>query len=166
MGAEAPIFVNTEVIIMMWHRVIKQDWGKVIDFVDHFELEHTEALKEIQIKGSLEKLAAEMPGIVEYRYRQLQEIEAVLQYFENELKKVRSEKFKMFLEKYQRALSSTDAWKYTDGDAEVCDLCDLINEVALVRNKFTAVFKGLEQKSWMLGHVVRLRAVGIEDCTL
>lgn len=166
MGAKAPIFVNTEVIIMMWHRVIKQDWGKVIDFVDHFELEHTEALKEIQIKGSLEKLAAEMPGIVEYRYRQLQEIEAVLNYFENELKKVRSEKFKMFLEKYQRALSSTDAWKYVDNESDVCDLCDLINEVALVRNKFVGISKALEQKSWMLGHVVRLRAVGIEDCTL
>ena len=166
MGAKAPIFVNTEVIIMMWHRVIKQDWGKVIDFVDHFELEHTEALKEIQIKGSLEKLAAEMPGIVEYRYRQLQEIEAVLQYFENELKKVRSEKFKMFLEKYQRALSSTHASKYVDNEPDVCDLCDLINEVALVRNKFVGISKALEQKSWMLGHVVRLRAVGIEDATL
>ena len=151
---------------MMWHRVIKQDWGKVVDFIDHFEKEHTEALKEIQIKGSLEKLAAEMPGIVEYRYRQLQEIEAVLQYFENELKKVRSEKFKMFLEKYQRALSSTDAWKYVDNEPDVCDLCDLINEVALVRNKFVGISKALEQKSWMLGHVVRLRAVGIEDCTL
>ena len=166
MGAKATIFVNTEVIIMMWHRVIKQDWGKVIDFIDHFELEHAEALKEIQIKGSLEKLAAEMPGIVEYRYRQLQEIEAVLQYFENELKKVRSEKFKMFLEKYQRQLSSSDAWKYTDGESSVCDLCDLINEVALIRNKFVAVSKALEQKSWMLGHVVKLRAAGLEDATL
>ena len=166
MGAKAPIFVNTEVIIMMWHRVIKQDWGKVIDFVDHFELEHTEALKEIQIKGSLEKLAAEMPGIVEYRFRQLQEIEAVLNYFENELKKVRSEKFKMFLERYQRALTFSDAWKYVDNEPDVCDLCDLINEVALVRNKFVGISKALEQKSWMLGHVVRLRAVGIEDCTL
>lgn len=166
MGAKAPIFVNTEVIIMMWHRVIKQDWGKVIDFVDHFELEHTEALKEIQIKGSLEKLAAEMPGIVEYRYRQLQEIEAVLQYFENELKKVRSEKFKMFLEKYQRALSSTDAWKYVDNEPDVCDLCDLINEVALVRNKFVGISKALEQKSWMLGHVCKLRCAGLEDATL
>lgn len=152
--------------MMMWHRVIKQDWGKVLSFVDHFEKEHSEALKEIAIKGSLEKLASEMPGIVEYRFRQLQEIEAVLNYFENELKKVRSEKFKMFLEKYQRQLSSSDAWRYVDGEASVCDLCDLINEVALVRNKFTAIFKGLEQKSWMLGHVVKLRAVGIEDCTI
>lgn len=152
--------------MMMWHREIKQDWGKVITFVDHFEKEHEAALKEIAIKGSLEKLASEMPGIVEYRFRQLQEIEAVLNYFENELKKVRSEKFKMYLEKYQRQLSSSDAWRYTDGEAEVCDLCDLINEVALVRNKFTAIFKALEQKSWMLGHVVKLRAVGIEDATI
>lgn len=152
--------------MMMWHREIKQDWGKVITFVDHFEKEHEAALKEIAIKGSLEKLASEMPGIVEYRFRQLQEIEAVLNYFENELKKVRSEKFKMYLEKYQRQLSSSDAWRYVDGEAEVCDLCDLINEVALVRNKFTAIFKALEQKSWMLGHVVKLRAVGIEDCTI
>lgn len=149
-----------------WHNIIKTDPGKIIDFITHFEQELTDARKDVNIKGSLEKLAAELPGVVEHRFRQLQEVEATLDTLSTQLKKVRSDKFKMYLEKYQRQLSSSDAWKYVDGEPDVCDLCDLINEVAYVRNQYIGITKSLEQKSFMLGHVVKLRSVGIEDATL
>lgn len=152
--------------MVAWHNAIKADNTKIVPFVTHFEKELVDARKEIKIKGSLEKLASDLPGIVEHRFRQLQEIEAVMAMFETELKKIRSQKFRMFLEKYQRALSSTDAWKYVDGESDVANMCDLINEVALVRNQFVGITKGLDQKSYMLGHVVKLRQVGIEDATL
>lgn len=151
---------------MFWHNIIKADNTKIIDFVAHYEKELDDARKEVKIKGSLEKLAAELPGVVEHRFRQLQEVEATLQMLEGELKKIRSEKFRMFLEKYNRQLSSTDAWKYTDGEPEVCDMNSLINEVAFIRNQYTGIHKALEQKSFMLGHVVKMRSVGIEDSTL
>lgn len=149
-----------------WHNTIKKQPAKIIDFIAHFEKELTDARKEVNIKGSLEKLASELPGIVEHRFRQLQEVEATLEVLSTQLKKVRSEKFRMYLEKYQRQLSSSDAWRYVDGEPDVCDLCDLINEVAYVRNQYTGITKALEQKSFMLGHVVKMRSVGIEDATL
>jgi hypothetical protein len=42
----------------------------------------------------------------------------------------------------------------------------LINEVALLRNKFLGVMKGIDAKQWQLGHIVSLRTAGMEDITI
>jgi NOL1/NOP2/fmu family ribosome biogenesis protein len=67
------------------------------------------------------------------------------------------------LENYPRALSSRDAEKYVDGEDEVVDFETIINEVALLRNKWLGIMKGLDSKQWMTGHIVRLRTAGMED---
>ena len=81
-------------------------------------------------RGS-ERAAASMPGIVEHRFNQLQEIEAILEYLNIELRRIRSKSFKKYLENYQRALSSRDVEKYVDGEADVIDMEKIINEFAL-----------------------------------
>ena len=83
-----------------------------------------------------------------------------------ELRKLRRKYFQKYLEGYQRALSSRDAEKYVDGEDEVIGFETLINEVALLRNKWLGLMKGLESKNFMLGHVVRLRTAGMEDIVL
>ena len=45
-----------------------------------------------------------MSGIVEQRFNQLQEIEAILQYMNIELRRLRSKHLKKYLENYQRAI--------------------------------------------------------------
>jgi hypothetical protein len=71
--------------------------------------------------------------------------------------------FKKYLENYNRALSSRDAERYVDGEQEVIDLETLVNEVALLRNRYLGIMKGLESKNFMLGHMVRLKTAGMED---
>ena len=116
--------------------------------------------------GNLEKQIAALPGISEHRFNQLQEIEAVIVFMEVELRKIRRKWFKTYLEGYDKALSSRDAEKYADGEQEVVDYEHLINEVALLRNKYMGVMKGLETKNFMVGHITRLRTAGMEDVTL
>jgi len=110
--------------------------------------------------------AAEMPGIVEHRFNQLQEIEAILNYLNIELRRLRSSYFKKYLENYQRALSSRDVEKYVDGEADVVDYEKIINEFALLRNTWLGVLKALDQKQWQITNVVKLRVAGMEDATL
>ena len=74
--------------------------------------------------------------------------------------------FSKYLEAYNRALTSRDAEKYVDGEDEVVDFETLINEVALLRNRWLGIMKALESKNFMLGHIVRLRAAGMEDITI
>ena len=151
---------------MGWYSDIARDISKIPPAVQHFENELDSARSEVKLKGNVERAAAEMPGIVEHRFNQLQEIEAILNYLNIELRRLRSSYFKKYLENYQRALSSRDVEKYVDGEADVVDYEKIINEFALLRNKWLGVLKALDQKQWQITNVVKLRVAGMEDASL
>jgi len=151
---------------MGWYSEVSRDVNKIPQAIQHFESELTDARKEIKLTGNLEKSASAMPGIVEHRFNQLQEIEAILNYLNIELRRLRSSFFKKYLENYQRALSSRDVEKYVDGEADVVDYEKIINEFALLRNKWLGVLKALDQKQWQITNIVKLRVAGMEDATL
>jgi hypothetical protein len=151
---------------MGWYSEVSRDVSKIPDAVAYFEHELIDARIEVKLKGNVERAAAEMPGIVEHRFNQLQEIEAILHYLNIELRRLRSSYFKKYLENYQRALSSRDVEKYVDGEADVVDYEKIINEFALMRNKWLGLLKGLDQKQWQITNVVKLRVAGMEDATL
>lgn len=150
-----------------WYRAISNDLSRIPDFIQFYEDELEQAKREISMMGkTIEKNQAELPGIVENRFSQLQEIEAVLELLNIKLKQTRSNVFRTYLEKYAKSLTSRDAEKYTDGDIDVVDMAILVNEVALLRNRFLSLHKGLEQKSWMLGHITKLKCAGLDDARL
>jgi len=151
---------------MGFYSEVARDVSKIPDAIKHFEQELLDARTEVKLKGNVERAAAEMPGIVEHRFNQLQEIEAILNYLNIELRRLRSSFFKKYLENYQRALSSRDVEKYVDGEADVVDYEKIINEFALMRNKWLGVLKALDQKQWQITNVVKLRVAGMEDASL
>ena len=151
---------------MGWYSNVSRDINQIPAAIQYFENELTAARVEVKLKGNVERAAAEMPGIVEYRFNQLQEIEAILNYLNIELRRLRSSFFKKYLENYQRALSSRDVEKYVDGEADVVDYEKIINEFALMRNKWLGLLKGLDQKQWQITNVVKLRVAGMEDASL
>ena len=151
---------------MNWYTRITQDISVIPDFIVHFENELNVAKSEVKIYGNVEKNIASLPGVTENRFNQLQEIEAVLQYMNIQLRKIRRKHFQKYLETYARALTSRDAEKYVDGEDEVIDFETIINEVALLRNRWLGIMKGLESKNFMLGHIVRLRTAGMEDVSV
>ena len=67
---------------------------------------------------------------------------------------------------YNRSLTSREAEKYVDGEDEVIDYETIINDVALIRNKWLGIMKGLESKNFQLGHITKLRVAGMEDVVL
>ena len=150
----------------MWYNKVVADLSQLPAFIAYYEDEIISARGEIALKGNVEKNVAALPGQTEHRFYQLQEIEAVLGHMNIQLRKIRRKHFQKYLEGYARALTSRDAEKYVDGEDEVIDYETLINEVALLRNKYLGVMKGLEAKSYMAGHVVRLRTAGMEDVTV
>ena len=150
----------------MWYNKVVADLGNIPGFIDYYEGELGSAKNDVRIAGLVEKGLANLPGITEHRFNQLQEIEAILNFLNIQLRKIRRKHFQKYLESYARALTSRDAEKYVDGEDEVIDFETIINEVALLRNKWLGVMKGLESKNFMLGHVVRLRTAGMEDVTV
>ena len=150
----------------MWYNKIVGNLGEIPGFINYYEGELASAKNDVRIAGLVEKGLANLPGITEHRFNQLQEIEAVLNFLNIQLRKIRRKHFQKYLESYARALTSRDAEKYVDGEDEVIDFETIINEVALLRNKWLGVMKGLESKNFMIGHVVRLRTAGMEDVTV
>ena len=146
-----------------WYTRITTNIALIPDFIESYEQELINAKAEVRVGGLIEKNISALPGVTEHRFNQLQEIEAVLNYLNIQLRKIRRKHFQKYLEAYARALTSRDAEKYVDGEDEVIDFETIINEVALLRNRWLGVMKGIESKNFMLGHVVRLRTAGMED---
>jgi len=150
----------------MFYNKIVANLGEIPNFIDYYENELLDAKADIKIRGNVEKALSNLPGETEHRFNQLQEIEAVLEFLNIQLRKIRQSHYKKYLEGYARALTSRDAEKYAEAEDEVIDMETIINEVALLRNKWLGVMKGIESKNFMLGHVVRLRTAGMEDITV
>jgi hypothetical protein len=150
----------------MWYSRVTNNLGEIPNFIAYFEQELDSARRDCAIGGLVERNISNLPGVTEHRFNQLQEIEAVLNHLNIQLRKIRRRHFQKYLEGYARALTSRDAEKYVDGEDEVVDFETIINEVAFLRNRFLGIMKALESKNFMLGHVVRLRAAGMEDIQL
>ncbi|MHA1786568.1 MAG: hypothetical protein ACTSWU_00030 [Candidatus Thorarchaeota archaeon] len=152
----------------MWYNKIVKDIGNLTGAIEHFEAELELAKKtDLSLKGRpMERISAELPGVVEMRYNQLQEIEAILEYLNIKLQRIRTEAFRNYLEHNDRALSSRDAGIYADGDSDVADMAMLINEFALLRNKWIGLHKGIEAKSFQINNIVKLRTAGLDDATI
>ena len=93
----------------MWYSRVVANLAAIPDFIDHYEAELELAKRDCKISGVLEKNITALPGITEQRFNQLQEIEAVLNYLNIQLRKIRRKHFQKYLEGYARALTSRDA---------------------------------------------------------
>jgi len=151
---------------MNWYSQITRDITKLPLCIDYFEDELINASSECRLTGNLEKAAASMPGIVEHRYGQLQEMEAILEYLNIELRRIKAFHFRKYLESYNRMLSQKECDRFVEGEAEVVDFEKVINEFALVRNKWLGITKALESKSYSINNIIKLRVAGMEDATI
>lgn len=151
---------------MGWYSEVSRDLTKIPDACEYYERELVVAKSEVKLRGSIDKAASELPGIIEHRYGQLQELEGILEYLNIELRKLRSSFYRKYLENYQRALSSRDVEKYIDGENDIVDYEKIINEFALIRNKWLAIMKGLDQKQWQITNIVKLRVAGLDDASV
>jgi hypothetical protein len=151
---------------MSWYAKVSKDIANLPNCLAHFYNELDSAKLEVKVHGNIERASASLPGIVEQRFNQLQEIEAVLEYLNIELRRIKSKAFRKYLENYQRALSSRDCEKYVDGEADVVDMEKIINEFAMLRNQWLGIIKALDIKQWQLSNIIKLRAAGLEDISL
>lgn len=148
---------------MQWYNRCRDDMSLLPDMVEFFNKELADAQTETKIRGSLEKNSQDLPGIVSHRFNQLQEIESVLKFLNVKYDKMRSDHYRRYLERYNRELSDRSIEKYIDGESDIVDMNNLINEVALVRNKYLGIMKGLDAKGFSLGNITRLRIAGMND---
>lgn len=150
----------------MWHKKIKDDLSEVDNCVSYFMKELEEAKKEVNQSGLMVNVLDKLPSFYEYRYGQFQEIEAVLEVLDSKIEGKKTERYKKFLEHYQRALSSTDVKRYVDGDPDVLELVSLRIDINYIRNRYYGIISSFEKKHYALSNITKLRVAGIEDASI
>jgi len=83
---------------MTWYSKVTTDLSNLPDFISHYESELVSAKSDVKVYGNVEKNIAALPGVTEYRFNQLQEVEAVLNYLNIKLRKIRRTHFQKYLE--------------------------------------------------------------------
>ena len=143
-------------------KLIKENANNVPTVLSYFEEEYEKAREEVKIKGNLQRCISELSSLYEMRFAQLQELEAIMEFFDIKLKGIRSSLYQKLMNNSQRALTSNDIKQYIDGDKNIIDLQLIINDIALVRNKFISLTKGFESKNFMLSNLTRLHCAGLD----
>ena len=106
---------------------------------------------------------SELSSLYEMRFGQLQELEAILEFFDIKMKGIRSSLYQKLLNSSQRALTSNDVKQYIDGDKNIMELQLIINDITLVRNKFISLTKGYDIKNWQLSNLTKLYCAGLDS---
>lgn len=155
-----------------WHgRIVADgDLALVLDACKFFEAEYYAAVAEVDIErlrgNRLEDVEKRLPGIIGYRYHQLQEIDAILGYLEIRQTAVKGARRRHYMEHYNRNLTPTTVEKYVEADEDVVAMAILCNHVSLARNRFVALSKQHEYLHFQLGNITRLLVAGVNDAVL
>jgi hypothetical protein len=131
-------------------------------FLDLYEV----AKKDLDYSGPIERLASKIAGMTAYRYGQLQEIEAILEYLEQREIRTKTDKTRHYMEHYQRTLTESVARNYADAHQDVQDVRQVTQQVAYARNLFLGVMKGLEYLHFQISNVTKLKCAGLEDALM
>lgn len=148
---------------MKWISIIEKDLTKLDDFITEYEKHLDDAKKDIEIGSNIINEARKLPQIVDFNYGKFQEVQAIYEIFDIELKKVRSRWHRHYLTNFAQKLTSRDVERFVDGEPEVVDVMIQKNRVNLLRDKFASITKGLEYKHYQITNIVKLKAAGIDD---
>lgn len=143
------------------------DTSTLPTFIDYFEKEASEAKEQLEMSGKkIESISKKIPVIMDQRFTQLQILNAAVEHFEKMLDVLKSKYFRKYLENYPRSLSSRDVEKYVAGEKEVVDMAMIINEIALMRNVFISITKGIDAMSFQINNITKLRTAGLDDASI
>lgn len=139
------------------------DVNYIVESICYFQKELDDARTEIKIVGNIQRNCSTIPGIVEYRFAQLQEIKSIIEYLKIILDKVKGTTFKKYNENYNKDLSSKDIDKYVLAESEVQDLAIIINDFSFLENRYIGILKGLDCKQFQLTNIVKLKIAGMDE---
>ena len=150
-----------------YFQAIKQNEKVLPDALDYFNNELIQAKEEVKFDGKMiSKCVSELSSNFYTRLEQLQELEAILKHFEIKLAQRKSEAYKDLQNNTGRALTSSDLKMYIDGKPEIVAIQQIINEIALVRNKYLGLTKAFETANFQLSNLSKLYIANADSIKL
>lgn len=154
---------------LMWYEKLSKnptDNNILAEGIEYYESELENAKNDVNIIGHFQIQVAKMPGVVDHRYAQLQELESVLKFYEILYNKSKNKAIRECLEGCKKDFSSRDSKKIAECNSEVVNFEYILNRVARIRNKYLGIHKALEVKNFQLNNIAILYSFGLEDATI
>lgn len=142
----------------------RKDMALVLDAVAYFEREYHEGRAILQVKGQkIEVKLTRIASEIEYHYSRFQELEMILAHMDKMVEAEVVTQTQDYMDHYNRKIAEQTARKYAEVHEEVLVLDAVRKQVAMVRNDYMALFKGLETLSFKLKDIVELRKAMLDD---
>lgn len=143
------------------------DYTAVLEAFDHFEREHEEGAKELEVQGQrIFDVAARIGALFDYRYGQWKEIESIIAVLDLRCKRLQQVHRKRFLEHYNRDLSATTVERYAETEKDVLAVRELIIRMKLVEEKMAGLCSSLDKLDRQVRVLAELRRFGLDDATI
>lgn len=143
------------------------DLSSVVSYLKRYEDQLEEIRSIFQIEGKkLEAVNRTLPGYLA-RYDEIyNELKTLEDFLDKKRDTIVAPLWKKYNEKYSRQLSMRDITAYIAGEPDYVSITELILEVKLLKEKYGAVVKALEQMGWSLKNIVELRIHELQDVVL
>lgn len=150
----------------MWYHKVSKDINNLPKALDYFEKELINAKKDCELIGSLERSTTMLPGIVEQRFSQYQELDAILELLKIQFNKIKGKHIQNYHLTNNKAYAATTIDKILLSEDDVTDFLVMINEVTLLKNKWAGISKALETKQWQITNLIKWKSLGLDDIML
>lgn len=148
----------------MWYNKVSKNINNLPKALEYFEKELEDAKKDCQLTGcSLERSSSMLPGIVEQRFAQYQELDAILELLKIQFNKIKGNHIREYHLTNSKAYASTTIDKILLSEDDVVDFLGMINEVTLLKNKWAGITKALEVKQWQITNLIKWKSLGLDD---
>ena len=117
--------------------------------------------ERVMLTEGIAELKRQYPNISDNDYQQLIRMDPTYK-GGNEIGKFG----RWILDKYPRALNSSDLKMFVDGDNDMIVLADMLNELNFIRAKYDAVLKSFEVAQWQLTNLVKLQCAGLDGALM
>lgn len=143
------------------------DLSSVVSYLKRYEDQLEEIRSIFQIEGKrLEAVNRTLPGYLA-RYDEIyNELKTLEDFLDKRRDATVAPLWKKYNEKYSRQLTTRDITAYIAGEPDYVSITELMLEVKLLKEKYGAVVKALEQMGWSLKNIVELRIHELQDAVL
>lgn len=144
---------------------MSDDPDKVAEALDYYLSELDEGLAHTAVKGNLERLNQQQPGLIAFYDAMHTDLDALLGLAERNERIVRARVLRELVENppSKLKLNTTEFKTMMEGDQRVIDATGLSGEIRYVYKQYSSIMSGLTQRGFTLSNIGKIREAGLEE---
>lgn len=151
--------------------LIKKQLGEGYKNLDDVLAPYITALEnkddDIRIKGkTIQQACREQPSLLAYYDERKVELYTYVRFFEKEIKRIRSNLYKSYLENYSRDLTDRSIEKYIDGEKAYLHVKEKYDGVLELYQVYDSIVETFKNRGYSLNNITKIYTSALQDTVL